>query len=182
MPPVVFSKMRLLIAILAILVGANTMAAGQKDESVQKQELEQLINATLPFAAQMLTKRGEFYPFGATMDPSNKITSVGGYNGSEHPKSTEIIDLLKGAFQRQAETNAIMACALVYDIRTIPPGQTQKTDAIEVDLEHRDGLSLIVVYPYKIGPDKNVELASPFATKGKGEIFKRTPKAQEGKH
>lgn len=152
------------------------MAENQKDTSVQKRELEQLLNATLPFATQMLTNHGGFYPFGATMDAAGKIASVGGYTGNEHPKPAEIIDLLRGAFRRQGETGTIMACALVYDVRTVPPGQTQKTDAIELDLDHRGGLSLIVMYPYKIGPDKKVHLAPPFATKGKSEIFKAKPR------
>ncbi len=68
-----------------------------------------------------------------------------------------------------------MACAIVYDIRIVPPGQTQKSDAVEVNLDHRDGLSLIVIYPYNLGSDKKVQLAPPFATKGKSEIFKAEP-------
>jgi hypothetical protein len=139
--------MRLSAVILAIFIGANAMAADQKDASVQKQELEKLLNATLPFALQMLTNRGEFYPFGTTMDAKGKIASVGGATGNEHPQSTEIIDLLKGAFRAQGEKGTIVACALVYDIRTIPPGQTQKSVVIAIDLAHAGGLSLIMVYP-----------------------------------
>src|SRR6266567_4747931 len=132
-------RMRLLKSILALFIGASAAAGAQKDTKTQKQELESLLDAALPFAKQMLTNHGEFYPYGATIDHKGQISNVGGYTGDEHPKSTELIDLLKAAYRRDGETDKIMACALVYDIRTIPPGQTQKTDAVAVDLDHRDG-------------------------------------------
>jgi hypothetical protein len=172
--------MGFLRSILALFVGASAAVADPKNTETQKQELERLLGAALPFAEQMLTNHGEFYPYGATMDAKGKITSVGRYTGDEHPKSTEVIDLLKGAYRRAGETEKIMACALVYDIRTIPPGQSQKTDAVEIDLDHRDGMSVIMIYPYKIGADKKVQFGTSFAMKGKGEIFK--PKAKVEKN
>lgn len=143
----------------------------QKDSQSQKQELEQLLSAAMPFAEQMLKTNGEFYPYGSTMDSQGKISAAGGYTGTAHPKSTELIDLLKASFRHDAKAGKIVACALVYDIRTIPPGKTTKTDAIRVDLDHRDGMSLTVVYPYTIAPDKTFILGEPFAMKGQGEVF-----------
>jgi len=174
--------MRFLKSILALFIGASATVGAQKDTSTQKLELEKLLDAALPFAKQMLTNHGEFFPYGATMDPKGKITNVGGYTGEEHPKSTEVIDLLKAAYRRDGETDKIMACALVYDIRTIPPGQAEKTDAVAVDLDHRDGMSVIMIHPYKIRADKKIEFGKTFAMKGKSEIFKsRTKGEQDGK-
>jgi len=130
-----------------------------------------MLSAVVPFAEQMLKKHGEFYPYGATMNGEGKISSVAGYTGSEHPQSTEVIGMLKAAFRRDAEAGKIRACALVYDIRTVPPGKTQKMDAVAVDLDHRDGMSIVVVYPYVIAPDKTVTMSQSFAVKGKNEIF-----------
>ena len=105
------------------------------------------------------------------MDGEGKISATSGYTGTEHPASTELIKLLKAAFTHDAKAGKIMACALVYDVKTVPPGKTEKTDAIRVDLDHRDGMSLAVVYPYVIAPDKTVTLSEPYAMKGKGEVF-----------
>jgi hypothetical protein len=170
--------MRLLKSILALFLGASAAVAAPKDIKTQKAELEKLLAASLPFAQQMLAKHAEFYPYGATMGSDGKIANVGGYTGDEHPKFTEVIDLLKAAYRRDGETGKIMASALVYDIRTIPPGQTQKTDAVAVDLDHRDGMSIIMVYPYTIDADKKVRFASPFAMKGAGAIFKSKTKGE----
>ncbi len=163
---------------LVLLLGAGAAIAAEKDTNTQKAELEKLLDVALPFAPQMLTKHAEFYPYGATMDPKGKITNVGGYTGDEHPKSAEVIDLLKAAYRRDGEAGKIMACALVYDIRTIPPGQSEKTDAVAVDLDHRDGMSVTMVYPYKIGADKKVQFATAFAIKGAGDIFKSKMKGE----
>jgi hypothetical protein len=138
---------------------------------VQKDDLEKLLAAAVPFAQQMLRTRGEFYPYGATMDVNGKVSSVAGYTGNDHPESHEIIDLLKASYRRDANAGKILACALAYDVRVVPPGETDKTDAIEVDLDHRDGMTITMFYPYRIAGDKTVTFGAAFAQKGRGGIF-----------
>jgi hypothetical protein len=53
------------------------------------------MNAVLPFAEQMLATHAEFIPFGGATRPDGEIVSIAGYDGSEHPKSVEIIALMK---------------------------------------------------------------------------------------
>jgi len=158
----------LLLVFFGFLGGA---LFAQNDQKSQQHDLEQLLSAAVPFAEQMLTKHGEFFPYGSSMDNDGKISAVGGYTGDEHPKSAEVIDLLRGAFRRDAEAGKIRACAVVYDIRTVPPGKTEKTDAIAVELEHRRGMSIKVIYPYTIAADKRVTVAASYAVKGEGEVF-----------
>src|SRR2546426_1377236 len=93
-------------------------------------DLDQLLNALLPFAQQMLSKHGEFYPFGSAMTTDGQIQAHGAYDGDEHPPSQQLIDLLTQAFRQQAAAGHIRAAAICYDIRTIPPGHSEKTDAI----------------------------------------------------
>ncbi|MCX6930227.1 MAG: hypothetical protein NT154_44505 [Verrucomicrobia bacterium] len=171
--------MRFLKSIVSVFLGAGAAVGGQNDAKTQKAELEKLLQAALPFAEQMLAKHGEFFPYGATMNAEGKITSIAGYTGNEHPQTTAVIDLLKQACRRDGEIGKIIACALAYDIRTIPPGETEKTDAVAVDLDHRDGISAVMVYPYKIAVDKKVVFGTVFAMKGRGEIFKTKAKGEQ---
>ena len=163
------------VVALALFGVTSATLFAQKEPDRQKRELDEMLSAVMPFAKQMLEKHGEFYPYGASMSTEGKISSVGGYTGSEHPKSTELIDMLKSAFRRDANAGKIRACAVVYDIRVVPPGQTQRTDAVKVDLDHRDGASIVVVYPYVIAPDKSVAFGQSFAEKGKNTIFQAVP-------
>jgi hypothetical protein len=136
-----------------------------------KEECEELMSSALPFAKQMLSQHREFYPFGGAMAADGKIIAVGGDTASEHPASQEVIALLEKGFQDGARTGKYKATAMVVDMLVIPPGKTAKQDAIAVLLDHRDGYSVVVVYPYVIGPAGEVAIESPYAVKGAGKIF-----------
>jgi hypothetical protein len=59
------------------------------------------------------------------------------------------------------------------DIRVIPPDSNQKTDAVLVRLEHVDGLSIDVFFPYSIKSKGEVVYGKTFAQKGDAIIFKK---------
>jgi hypothetical protein len=89
-------------------------------------DLNTLLDTVLSFAKLMLSEHGEFYPFGATMSPTGEITNVGArVKGNHRPQSKTLIDLLNVAFQKKAASGQIRAAAICYDVRTIPPGETQ---------------------------------------------------------
>jgi len=135
-------------------------------------DLDQLLNALLPFAKQMLEKHGEFYPFSATMQRDGAIRLVNGVIGdSEHPRPTEIIAFLEAAFKKQPEQGEIKAAGICYDVRVIPPGKQDKTDAILASLEHIEGQAVSVYLPYKKGLFKKVTYGDLFATSAQHKIF-----------
>jgi hypothetical protein len=134
-------------------------------------DLDALFNTALPFAQQMLVERGAFYPFGATMKSDGKIDQVGAHTGEEFPESQELMDLLLGAYRAQALKGELRATALCFDVRTIPPGQTEKSDAICVRLEHVDGDVVDVLLPYCMDSDGNLTWGELFATHGAGTVF-----------
>jgi hypothetical protein len=59
---------------------------------------------------------------------------------------------------------------VVYDVRTIPPGATEKTDAIAVRLDHQAGYSVVVMIPYRLADGQLVK-GTVFAVKGDASIF-----------
>ena len=113
-------------------------------------DLNLLFNTVLSFAKLMLSEHGEFYPFGATMSLDGEITDVGAaVEGTHHPASQTLIELMTTQFQQLAATGQIRAAAICYDVRTVPPGETDKTDAVLCGLEHCSGESVDVFVPYK---------------------------------
>ena len=135
-----------------------------------KSQCEDLLNAVLPFAKKMLAAHREFHPFGASMKPDGTIALAGATDGHEHPPSQALIDLLRDGFIGEAKRGLIIASATAYDVRVIPPGGTEKSDAIAVELDHRDNYSVIVLLPYKISGN-NVQFGETFAQKGRSQIF-----------
>ena len=136
-----------------------------------KEESTQLMNELLPFAERMLKEHQEFYPYGGFMTTDGKITHVGGkIEGTDHPKSQFVIDLLTKNFQEEASKGRYKATAIIFDVRIKPPGEEEKTDAIQACLDHQDGYSVKVLFPYKI-TNGDLVFGKTFARRGDGKIF-----------
>src|SRR5579862_710389 len=124
------------------------------------------MNSALPFAQQMLTTHGEFYPIGMAMRPSGEIVSIGTYDGDERPQSVDVITLLKKTFVAAARKGEYLATVIVYDTKIKLPSTNEKSDAITVSLDHRDDYSVVVFFPYRIDNGEFI-LGTAFAQKGK---------------
>ena len=141
-----------------------------------KEECEQLMGQVLmPFAKKMLEEHQEFLPFGGSILADGTLTSVGSYTGEESPHSNQVIEFLLGAFRAQAKQKQIRASGIAFDVRVVPPGESEKTDAIAVRLDHAGGFSVIVFHPYRISEGHEVLFSAPFAHKGAGDVFDGPP-------
>jgi hypothetical protein len=135
-------------------------------------DLQLLFDTVIPMAELLLSKHGEFYPFGATMSPSGQITNIGARtDGDDHPPSEPLIEAMTKAFQDHASKGQLRAAALCYDVRTIPPGETLKTDAVCCALEHCSGESVHVFVPYSKTSEGDVRYREIFATKRTALFF-----------
>lgn len=136
-----------------------------------KQEVEELMSDLLPLAKRMLSEDGEFYPYGGCMTLEGKITHVGAQiKGTDKPKSEPLIELLREDFKKAAGENKCKATAIIFDVRIRPPGSEEKSDAIQVCLDHKDGYSAEVFFPYRL-EDGKIIYGSTFAQRGDGLIF-----------
>jgi hypothetical protein len=110
-------------------------------------DLDGLLNAALPFAQQMLDEDGEFYPYGVALTDSGEVQMLAGYGGGEQPTSAAILETLVAGLRGDRETSGdretIRAAALVANVRA------KDSDAVRVELEHRDGHAIIVLLPYQ---------------------------------
>ena len=126
-------------------------------------DLDALLNELLPFARRMLAEFGEFLPFGGKITANGEHVSVGAKGSSEHPKSKELIDIMTDGFRREAAEGKIRAAGICFDVRVVPPGQVNKTDAIELSLEREGGEAAEVFVPYALLPDGEVCYGEMFA-------------------
>ena len=133
-------------------------------------DLNALLNDLLPFAQRMLTKQNEFYPFGGSIAPDGKHMSVGAKGESDHPKSKELIDIMTTEFRRQAAEGRIRAAGICFDVRVVPPGPIDKTDAIQLSLE-RENESVDVFIPYAQLPDGKFTYGEMFASQRTRTFF-----------
>ena len=138
-----------------------------------KEECESLMSAVLPRAEELLQGHSEFCPFGATLSASGEIAHVAGFVGEVAPPAEEVIAVLEAGFREGAARGELVACALLCDVLVVPPGSTERKDAIAVRLDHRDDYSIVVLFPYTITESGVLSVDEPFATAGSGAIFPR---------
>jgi len=136
-----------------------------------KQDCEALMNAVLPFAKDMLSRYRKLLPFGGTMAVSGEVTHVPGWTENERALSADVVALLKGGFRDGAALGKYRATALVYEVRVVPPGSTVKQDAIAINLDHQEGYSVVVMFPYALSPTQELLVSAPFASPGAAAIF-----------
>lgn len=151
------------------------LAAGCAEESSPspKEDCDALVDVVLPFARQMLVKHRAFHPYGSTMSADGTIAQTAGWTGEEHPDANEVIALLEDGYRKGAASGKLRATALVVDVRTIPPGKTEKQDSILIALDHRDSYSVHLIFPYSFTPEGELVVEEPFTRKGAGTVFAR---------
>lgn len=120
------------------------MSPSWRDAASQEaqDDLDGLVNATLPFAQQMLERHGEFFPFAAGVTADGIVELFGADPGADdRPASTDVLDQLVGGLRERA--GSLRAIALVADVRA------GESDAVRVELEHCDGHAICVLLPYR---------------------------------
>jgi len=82
-----------------------------------------------------------------------------------------VIQVLTDGFRREAATGDIRAAALVINVSTQPPNQSNRVDAIRIALDHRDDYAVCMFFPYHLLAEGSVKLDPPFALKGVSYAF-----------
>ena len=139
-----------------------------------KQEAERLMNAILPLAERMLRQYGEFHPYGGYMKLDGTIVDVGADDpDTDHPKSKDSIYLLRSSFREMATVGQCKAVAIVFYVTANLPKSDRKVHAIQVCVDHADGYSAEIFFPYH-SSNKTVVYDEAFAQEGKHDIFARS--------
>jgi len=106
-------------------------------------DLDSALSAALDAALNLLTKNGEFFPFGVTVNDAGQVGLTAADPGlGEHPDSTAVLASLYAG--TSDSRGAYRAAAFVADVRA------NGSDAVLVEAEHRDGgPCLLIVMPYQ---------------------------------
>lgn len=163
--------------IATILVLTVTTCAQSAKTKMAKDELDALMNFVLPFAQRMLSEHGEFFPFGGVMTAKREIISIAASDGRENPPSQRLVDLMTESFQAKAKSREYCATAIVVDVRVTVPSTGKKSDAIQIRLDHEDGISVEVLLPYELDRKGTLIYGEMFTQEGSSIIF---TKSKEG--
>lgn len=136
-----------------------------------KQQVEELMASLLPVAERMLEEHGEFLPYGGYLDSDGKVVHVGTkIEGTNQPGPDALIDILRQNFRTLAGEKKNKATAVIFNVRILLPGTEEKSDAIQICLDHEVGDSAEVFFPYRLEEGK-VSYGHAFAQRGSGLIY-----------
>jgi hypothetical protein len=136
-----------------------------------EEEIDLLLRQELGMAREQLEANGRFYPTASWIDRDGELAFVGGQSGM-FADPTQILDMLYTALRQKADEQAIRACAVAVLVQVVPPGETRKTDAILVTIEHADADPVDVVLPYdKPRFRRSIEYGEQFTEPGARKIF-----------
>jgi hypothetical protein len=108
------------------------------------------------------------FPFAAAVDVDGEPRLISADPSlGERPASIDVLDQLVGGLREQA--GDLRAAALVADVRA------GESDAVRVELEHRDGQAICVLLPYKRKRlRRGVDYGELAAAPGRQHIWART--------
>lgn len=145
------------------------MTSWRDSASLEAQDdLDRLLDESLPFARDMLEKSGEFFPYAIALTTSGEVNLVAGDPGEgDQPSSVAVLQTLVAGLRDQADTNR--AAALISDVR-LPD-----SDAIRVELEHSEGQAIVALLPYRVKRlRRGIEYGEIRAGQGERQIWSST--------
>ena len=130
-----------------------------------------LLSAVIPIAQRMLKDLGAFIPFGAFITKDGEVQLAGGEGSASHLETAQIVEMYLDAYREAAEVGKFIATALCVDVRIHVPGKLEKTDAIQIMLEHSEGEALSAFIPYEKQANSGLTYDSLFATRTEARVF-----------
>ncbi|MDP3209134.1 MAG: hypothetical protein Q8M65_08285 [Rhodoglobus sp.] len=108
-------------------------------------ELDSLLDSSLSVARRNLDHASEFDPFAVFMREDGRLIHVE-YSKESKGKPPTVETILRNLLEQLRALAADARCtAIILNSRL----DKERTDALEVRLEHKDGGSLVVLLPYK---------------------------------
>jgi len=134
-------------------------------------EFDKLLSAVIPIAQAMLKDLGAFIPFGAFITSDGEVQLAGGAGDPSRFETGEIVEMYLEAYREAAGDGNFTSTALCVDVRIQVPGKLEKTDAIQIMLEHSGGEALNAFMPYEKQAESDITYASLFATPADPRVF-----------
>ena len=134
-------------------------------------DFNKLLSAVIPIAQAMLKDLGTFIPFGAFITREGEVQLAGGEGDPSHLNTEEMVEMYLEAFREGAGDGSFTSTALCVDVRIHIPDKLEKTDAIQIMLEHSGSEALNAFMPYEKQGESEITYRPLFATPAEFRVF-----------
>jgi hypothetical protein len=136
-------------------------------------DLHAVLQQLLPMALEFLASRREFYPFGGALDGNGRFAFAEAPSDVEAPSAQQVLDAVYDTLRTGAMRGAYRAVGIAADVRVTPPGGSEATDALFLEIEHASGICLHIYYPYTVSADQVPQPGAPFGGRALPHLFPR---------
>jgi len=153
--------------------------------AVSPEKLTAILEMCVEFANEMLSKRGDFLPFGAHIQKDGKAGMVAGHIGEQSDK-VELYKFLLERVSVSVREGDALAIALAVNVDIPAEYNPTYPDGIRVLVES-EGYSRFIYYPYTLNKPKGlrwfvpharkVTMVDPFAVEVPPSVFEQQTKA-----
>ena len=139
-------------------------------EQKEVEDIQGLINIFFPFAEELLSKFGAFYPYAGATTTEDEYVSVGFHEENKHLATEKVISNLKASL-KEGSTKYKVA-AVFYEVKTTDAETGESRDAIAVYVDHKIGeRAYEFFYPYKIDGDNELVVDDSYGNPVAKEVF-----------
>ncbi|GAC1333301.1 MAG: hypothetical protein NVSMB14_00040 [Isosphaeraceae bacterium] len=138
--------------------------------SAFRDEIDALLNEGIRLATEFLEQNKQFYPFALRLTEDGGIDLVQAELGEAEPDSGDLIVAVEETLREMAVQGEIIAGVVISDVFVSQDGSDESTDAIQLALEHAQGISVECFLPYR-WENESLKLGELFSQQAEPAIF-----------
>ena len=123
------------------------------------------------FAQEHLTEKGTFDSFGVVLDDQGKLTMVAGVLTPEYNSAEKIVRFWFGALRQAAAGKNYRAVGFCCNLLTANQTTGEKSQSVQVWLEHSDGRAQTASFPCEKDSAKRISLGKPSSKPLEPRVF-----------
>jgi hypothetical protein len=128
------------------------LTANLMQPSADLNSLAAILQYCESFSKQMLSKAGEFHPFGAFLNgETGKVDALGALTGAEKPTGVATYQLLEAFVSERTQDGSLLAYGIAANVTMPKHLNSPFPDGIRIHVEAR-GYSRMVYTPYRLLP------------------------------
>jgi hypothetical protein len=140
---------------------------------MSRDDFAALSNVLLEHAKRAIIEDGALLPVGATVTEGGEVVPLARINSFDDEKDDvqSLVDEILRTFRTLAKEKKVRAVAWCVDMRVVPPGSQDKTDALMLFCESVDGAALVVMNPYADAPGPATKFSGRHVLSTESRVF-----------
>ncbi len=140
---------------------------------MSRDDFAALSDVLMEHAKRAIIEDGALFPIGATVTASGGVVPLMRRSSFDEEKDDvrSLVNEILRAFRTLAKEKRARAVAWCVDMRVVPPGSQDKTDALMLFCESVDGTALVVMNPYADAPGPETKFVGRHVLSTEPQVF-----------